>query len=318
MDKELLYRFLEGKTTPEEDVQVCVWIDASAENRREFEELDLIFTAALIHAPHGQVAVAPKRKNISRLRRVAIWMGQAAAVVALAFALTYVMPEGIGGKAKVENYSIEVPAGERMKINLTDGTSVWLNGGSKLEYPATFAKKSRRVRVSGEALFDVAHDAGRPFFVETFACELRVLGTKFNVEADSKNELFRAALLEGSLKVSSLSPRHADSEVLLRPGELAVYNKGMLSVRAIENLGAYSWVDGIINISGLSFKDIMARLENAFDVKIVIKRETMPTLDFIGGEFRISYGIENVLKILQYGSDFSYEFDKENNVITIL
>ena len=317
MDRQLLYRFLEGRCSPEEDVAVCEWIEASPENRKEFEELDLIFTATLIHAPRKKGDIRPKQKNTSPLRKASIWTGRAAAVIALAFILNYFLPTG-GGNKDGELCSIEVPAGERLRISLTDGTGVWLNGGTKLEYPAVFAKNSRRVSVSGEALFEVAHDAKRPFFVETFAAEIEVLGTKFNVIADRKSDSFQAALLDGSLQVSSLAPEFANVAVLLRPGELAVYDSGRLNVRPIDNPGAYSWIDGIINIRGLRFEDIMARLENAFDVKIVIKRETMPAMDFIGGEFRISYGIENVLNILQYGSDFRYEFDKEKNIITIL
>lgn len=317
MDKELLYRFLEGKTSPEEDVTVCEWIDASTENRKEFEELDFMFTATLIHAPREKDSIRLKRKNIFTLRRVARWTAGAAAVVALAFVLDYFAPLGFPGRASTESYSIEVPQGERIKINLTDGTEVWLNGGTKLEYPAVFARNSRRVKVSGEALFEVAHDAKRPFSVETFACEITVLGTKFNVVADRSSDSFQTALLEGSLKVSTLEPEYAGREVLLRPGEVALYNKGMLSVMPIDNPNVFSWVDGIINIQGLSFEEIMARLEKTFDVKIIIDREIMPRMDFIGGEFRSSYGIENVLNTLQYGSDFRYDFDKENNVITI-
>lgn len=317
MDRELLYRFLECRCTPEEDAKVCEWINASPANRKEFEELDLVFTASLIHAPQEAVERLSKRKRTFALKKVAAWTGWAAAVVVMAFLLNYVLPFGWGNKASAELYSIEVPPGERMKINLTDGTEVWLNGGTRLEYPAVFARKSRRVSVSGEALFEVAHDAKRPFFVETFACEIQVLGTKFNIVADEESDSFQTALLDGSLKVSSLLPGFSDSKVLLRPGELAVYDKGRLSVMPIVNPGAYSWIDGIINIRGLDFEDIMARLETAFDVKIVIERETMPVMDFIGGEFRISYGIENVLNILQYGSNFRYEFDKEKNVITI-
>ncbi len=315
MNKKLLYRFLEGGTSPQEDIIVCEWIDASPENRKEFEELDLIFTATLIHATREKEDIRLKRKNSFTLRRVARWTAGAAAVVALAFALDYFTPFGVADRAITQSYSMEVPQGERMKIYLTDGTGVWLNGGTTLEYPAVFAKNSRRVKVSGEALFEVAHDAERPFLVETFACEITVLGTKFNVLADENSGSFQAALLEGSLKVSTSEP--GSREVLLRPNEIAVYDNGTIRVKPIDNHGAYSWVDGIINIEGLSFVEIMARLEKTFDVKIVIERETMPRLDFIGGEFRNSYGIENVLNTLQYGSDFRYEFDKENNMITI-
>lgn len=296
---------------------VCEWINASPKNRKEFDELDLMFVASLIHAPRKKAKAAQQQKSVFTLRKVISIVGRIAAVVVLALILNSAISHNSNIKAS-ELYTIEVPPGGRMKISLTDGTDVWLNGGTKLEYPAVFSKKSRRVSISGEALFEVAHDAKRPFIVETFACELEVLGTKFNVVADSENNSFQTALLDGSLKVSSLSPEFRNSVILMHPGDLVFYNNGKLSLRPIDNMGAYSWIDGIININGLGFEDIIARLEKAFNVKVVIERDTMPVMDFIGGEFQISYGIENVLNILQYGSDFDYVFNKEENTITIL
>ena len=86
--------------------------------------------------------------------------------------------------------SICVPAGQRMQMTLADGSHVQLNAGTTLEYPVVFDRKARRVKLSGEALFEVTHDSSHPFIVETFATDIQVLGTKFNVLADSGSELF--------------------------------------------------------------------------------------------------------------------------------
>lgn len=86
-----------------------------------------------------------------------------------------------------------------MELTLEDGSRLWLNSGTELEYPAVFSRKSRDVVLhSGEVMFDVANDGRRPFNVETYASTISVLGTKFNVSVDEASGEFSAALLRGS------------------------------------------------------------------------------------------------------------------------
>lgn len=114
--------------------------------------------------------------------------------------------------------SIYVPAGQRMELTLADGTHVWLNSEARLEYPVLFAQDVRRVRLSGEALFEVAHDKSHPFVVETFASDIRVLGTRFNVDADEEHRRFSTALLEGCVRISNrLDP--AQASIVILPNE---------------------------------------------------------------------------------------------------
>lgn len=79
---------------------------------------------------------------------------------------------------------MQAPNGQRLKLTLPDGTGVQLNSGSVIEYPSVFGKDVRRIRLSGEAMFDVTHNEEQPFVVETFASDIRVLGTRFNVVAN--------------------------------------------------------------------------------------------------------------------------------------
>ena len=112
--------------------------------------------------------------------------------------------------------SIAAPAGQRVDITLQDGTTVCLNAGARLEYPLRFGK-TRRVKLSGEAMFDVDHDAAHPFVVETFACNVEVLGTKFNVAADEAAREFSTALLRGRLRVTNKLTR--DDEIVMNTND---------------------------------------------------------------------------------------------------
>lgn len=99
--------------------------------------------------------------------------------------------------------TLQVPYGQRLKFTLPDGSSVQLNSGAKIEYPSVFKKNLRRVKLSGEAVFDVEHDERCPFVVETFASDIRVLGTKFNVVADERHQRFSTALLQGRVQLQT-------------------------------------------------------------------------------------------------------------------
>lgn len=309
--EDLIFRYFENDTTPEEELELHNWIHADPANQKLFDEYDFTYTAMLMHGPDVHIPVTPKpRFGVRFWRRLAV---QAAAVVVLAAGINYLffrptLPD--------KTYTIEVPSGERIKFTLEDSTVVWLNGGTLLEYPALFGERSRRVRVDGEAYFDVAPEAGRPFVVQTFACDLQVLGTRFNVEAREENHTFSAALLSGSLLAFDF--RDGDREqIILRPNDLLVYSNGGFSVGPMGNPGVYSWQDDLIRIDGLRFDEMMRLFEKVFGVRIVLDRATLPELTIECGKFRKSYGIENILCALARGSEFTFDFDRENNVITI-
>lgn len=100
----------------------------------------------------------------------------------------------------------------------------WLAGDpSRLEYPPVFAGKERRVKLSGEGLFNVVHDASHPFIVEAFASEIEVLGTTFNVFTDEEHSRFSTTLAEGKVRVTLME---SGDQLTLRPDEMAIFENG--------------------------------------------------------------------------------------------
>ena len=182
MQKEVIYRHLIGKSTPEEELAIKEWYYRNPDEcQKEIDEVRFLFEGALLHYAIGKPEARTMRKprglrlNIRRVMRVA-------AVIALLVSCMFGMRElafhGVSGQMT----AFEVPAGQRIAIDLSDGTRVWLNSESRIEYPAVFGRRSRKVKISGEAMFDVVPDANRPFTVETFASTIEVLGTKFKFE----------------------------------------------------------------------------------------------------------------------------------------
>lgn len=118
---------------------------------------------------------------------------------------------------------LTVPRGGSYSIQLEDGTTVHLNSESELVYPSVFAQQTRCVSLVGEAYFDVAHDADRPFVVEVDGYRIEVLGTQFNVTAYADERLCRSTLVEGSVRIiPDKEGETPHDEILLTPGQQAV------------------------------------------------------------------------------------------------
>ena len=198
---------------------------------------------------------------------------------------------------------------------LADGTKVWLNSASRLIYPQSFMGKERRVVLSGEAFFDVAHDAERPFIVETGKCNMEVLGTKFNVEGYSDKDDFEVTLMEGSVRVASRIC--LGDTLMLKPDSKACLQKdGRLKVIPVDDYNPYRWKEGLICFRNESFLSIMNDLEKYFGVSIVVENKNVLKYYFTG-KFRQADGIDYALRVLQRDIRFKYERDDENQIIYI-
>ena len=239
---------------------------------------------------------------------------RAAAVVALLLGVGYSTYVYTFDRVADQFVALDVPAGQRIEVTLSDGTRVWLNSGSRLEYPSVFGRHRREVKLTGEAMFEVTHDAGHPFVVKTFASNVEVLGTKFNVEAEAETGSFSTTLLEGRVQLTDPATRQT---IILEPNDEARLTEGRISVVRNADLDVVCWTEGLISIRGLSFEELMRKFEKAYNVRIDIRRREMPVIGFKSGKIRISDGVDHALRVLQHNSDFRFEHDVRSNVITI-
>ena len=214
MDDLLLQKYLRNETSEEELAEVLDWLDASTENQRYLDRLDYISNLNILA---GEAQPRVSRRTVSLWKRTAQWSAAAAAALLVCAGVSHYLADRILEYRTRDMMAITAPNGQSMSVTLSDGTTVWLNSGAKLEYPSIFSRKTRRVKISGEAMFEVKHDASRPFIVETFACDAEVLGTKFNILADARTADFSAALLEGRLKI--LNRLGGGESFILSPNE---------------------------------------------------------------------------------------------------
>lgn len=254
-------------------------------------------------------------RRTSLLRRCAAMFMKAAGVAAAILVAVWITEEATVRSFSGMTATVEAPRGEIVHFILPDSTVVYLNSGARLQYPAVFRKDSRNVKLSGEAMFDVSHDEDCPFTVTTFASEIKVLGTRFNVRAEESEGSFTATLIEGRIMLTNLLDERK-TQVDMRPNDVVRINDGRLELSTVDNPDI-CWTRGLVEIGGRSFEDQMQDFEKAFDVSIVISRGDLPDISGVSGKIRINDGIDNALKILQQTASFEFSRDPRSNVVVI-
>ncbi|MCQ2146671.1 MAG: FecR family protein, partial [Bacteroidales bacterium] len=185
---------------------------------------------------------------------------------------------------------------------------------SKLVYPSAFEKGLREVTLEGEAFFDVTKMADTPFRVNTSILDVKVLGTQFNLVANSSRNEFEAALMQGKIEVCS-----QDNEkplVTLHPNQVAFLSGGKIVTKIIDFEDQYRWKEGLYCFKNQTIMEIISDLEKYYDVKIVLNNSKLSTSK-LTGKFRISDGLDYALRVLQMSAKFTFERDKENGIVYI-
>ena len=315
MDRETLYKFFEGAASYEEEVRIRQWMEHSPENRREFLKERKIFDSMLLLGDEKTIEEKMRHKSWS-LSSLGTELIKIAAAVAVTLGLSLLYQFVSDKNGVVPMQSIYVPTGQRVNITLSDGTNVWLNACSEMTYPASFSEDIRRVSLKGEAYFDVSKDVEHPFVVQTKKCDIKVLGTEFNVrvnEAESNCE-FSAALLEGSIELTN--KMEPGPSIRLAPMQKAEWTGGKMVVESIRNLDDYRWKEGLICFEDIRFADLMKRFEKTYDIRIVIQNKSLHDYK-CSGKCRVSDGVDFILQVLQRSTRFTFSRSDDNTIIYI-
>lgn len=320
--EERLHSYFQGESGHEERLKLLREIESDRELRRQFIEMKNFYS--LIHfAVREENEVKEGRKSYNRFiqkihrRRTGQYLAKAigyAAAVATIVLSTYFVTinrtEGAGEKL----LSLHVPAGQRLKLTLEDGTSVWLNSRSTLHYPASFAKDQRRVEIEGEAYFEVAGEAGRPFIVSSDEYEMEVLGTTFNVSGYPETGYVRTSLIEGSLMV--YNGKNKAENIILKPSQQVTIEDGRMKVERIPDKGYFLWTEGIYSFNNEPLDNILRKLELYFDIEIIVNDPSIYSWEYTG-KFRQRDGIDEILKVINKIHKFKIKKDEDNNRIIL-
>lgn len=250
-----------------------------------------------------EASVRPLAKSSVFIRRVAVI---AAVIIPFVILGYYTVLYFDMQKQVVEPLLSKVvsPNGSKTKLRLADGTVVWLNSGSKLFYNDSFGKENRALELEGEAYLNVSHNEKIPLTVKVGKLNVKVLGTKFNVNAYPDNEEIKVSLLEGSV---SMTDFRAAGTTVLKPMETGIYriNTQQITVKKGLDKNALNWMKNQLVFSGETFEEIAHVLERRFDVKIRVHNKKLQKRCF-GGDFGKEKSVDKVLKVMAVNGKFTY------------
>ncbi|QEH42145.1 FecR family protein [Chitinophaga sp. XS-30] len=272
------------------------------------------------------------RKSVAR--RYITW---AVAAGVLLVSVTWFFFERPQGDRKAVFSEVATQYGSKTYVQLPDGTSVWLNAGSKLTYNKEFDLEKREVTLTGEGFFDVVRDAERPFIIHTAKMDVKVLGTRFNLKAYLDDRTSEAALIQGSIEVS-LKDR-PEERIRLKPNEkiVVVHDHSPSSTNlhnntqptggdleplvSIRNLTLQdsailetSWMNDVLVFQDESFRELASKLERWYNVRVRFTDSSIAELRFTG-VFR-GEPIEQVMRALNITASFQYRFEESTIIIS--
>lgn len=193
---------------------------------------------------------------------------------------------------KVQQLAVSTQAGQQSRVELPDGSIVWLNSETRIEFLGD--KHSRRVILKGEACFDVKHDKLHPFYVEASDARIRVLGTKFNVQNYAETGKVMASLIAGHI---DMRVPGFENEIDLTPGEKVVYNEidGTFTKAHINTNNDILWQKGILVFNNEPFSLMVKMLERYYNVEIIYDVNDFEDIHFSGSINNLS-----IYKVLEF------------------
>ncbi|KAA2245460.1 FecR family protein [Chitinophaga agrisoli] len=212
--------------------------------------------------------------------------------------------------------TLRTPRGGQFQVTLPDGTRVWLNAASTLRYPTAFNGRTRLVQLKGEAYFEVAANAAKPFKVNVLtsqsdSMEVAVLGTHFNIMAYDDEALVKTTLLEGAVQVSS-----GNSHKRLSSGQGASLNKQDYTLALHDNVNteeAVAWKNGFIQLEGNDIQSAMRLIARWYDVEVVYKA---PVPAHFRGIIPRNVPVSQVLKMMELTGEVHFEIKGKQLIVS--
>lgn len=315
----LIVSYLNGEATPQQQAALLDWLTESEEHKRYFRSLKDVYDLGRMEADMHRsdtddqwqkflASVFPTRQHSGNWLHI----GKRLLPYAAIFILGLVCMQLVGlltEQKKIEKSltKIETGVGERSKVSLPDGSTVWVNACSAISYDADFGDTDRAIQMKGEAYFHVKKDPSRPFLVQADKLTFRVTGTSFNVYSFDDEASVSIALIEGAVVVE-----YAAGSELLHPGEMLVYDKQKetLERKQVKSDSYTAWRYGEMVFNKITFEDLTRRLERNFSAKFKFEDPAIKNTSF-SGSFRKYESLETILKVISTSMPVQYKIEKD-------
>ena len=274
---QLAIRYFEGRITPSEEEILFRFVNDAPSNERMFRqwEEEWMLSYKLIPEVSNEWKQLQRRMQVrqslngvfsTKHMQLQRFIAVAAIACVLLLSGTYSFYLYRNTETADNRFALETAYGEKSKLILADGTVVWLNAGSSLQYAGNFNSKNREVFLTGEAYFEVTKQSdGTPFVVKTDQYSVLVKGTKFNVSSYPEDISAKTTLLEGSIDIL-YKGRH----IPVAPGELLSLDKqnGSFSRQRVQASQYKSWTEGRVEYDKITLNELAVRLSRKYDVQI--------------------------------------------------
>ncbi|MFA5328085.1 MAG: FecR domain-containing protein [Prolixibacteraceae bacterium] len=279
---ELLASHFSGTLTEAEEKELQGWKGASEENRMVFKNAEKVWQSLNMLQEMRGYDVAKALSNVHRKTEQTsgyhpkgffFYWQRIAAILLLPLLISgtiyYIQAKHTSNNSVVWQ-TIVTPPGVKTHVQLPDGTFVWLNSGSSLQYPSSFSDGTRNVKLQGEAFFEVAKDKKHPFDVDLGKINIEVIGTAFNVINYRQEGQTEVVLTSGKVK---LFEKHENKSRLIsemEPGQQAIYLKAQnaISLKKVDTGKHTSWIDGKLIFRDDPMTEVVRKLDRWFNVQI--------------------------------------------------
>ncbi|MDW7572291.1 DUF4974 domain-containing protein [Parabacteroides distasonis] len=258
-----------------------------------------------------------EKKTISKMKTRGLflqYMKYAAAVVlGIGISLSTLYLTNQESLSTVGNYKLVTSKGEKSYLQLPDGTRVWLNSCTTLEYAENYGHSNRSIYLDGEAYFEVAKNKDLPFVVKANGIDVKAIGTAFNVSAYMEDSQLTTTLFNGKVAVQ---PTLTKQEVLLEPNQVAVYDKSRNKIEVVpydKKLFA-QWRRGFLSFKMMYLQDITKLLERNYNVVFRYENQGIKKLRF-SGSFRNNEDLSEILNVIKTNTGIRYQILKDTIVI---
>ena len=343
IEPSLLVHYLAGESSAEESRKVERWINATSQNRREYENIKEIWECSASQPDFGEkffdadgdwqqlkdelrldktqgTSTSSSSSIDYDVSRNRFWPSvfRAAAVVLIAALIGIVAYQNwtLFDEEPVEPALREISTALAQRVNLTlsDGTRVLLNAGSTLRLPETFEANKREVYLQGQAFFNVEKNPDRPFIIHSGDVETRVLGTSFSLRAYPGEQEITVAVKEGRVSFKAADTT-TGQQVILSPDELGRFDLSASRIESqpVDDMALYlGWVDGYLKFKETPLEDVAVELERRYGVQIRFKDEGLKSLSLTA--LLKSRSIKNVLDVISTSLNIRYQLH-ENEVV---
>ena len=308
--EELFDRYLKGEATPAETERVEAWLNHYENPVSEWKQMDKTGRDRWLKGLLDDIKTTVGDEKVITMRPSrALWRAIAAIAAMLVLGVGIYME----WPRQAALTALNVRANQKSQVVLADGSRIWVNSQSTLRYPASFDGKTREVYLSGEAFFDIKHDATKPFIIHTGKILTTVLGTAFNIKEDKTQHTVVVTVTRGKVSVANGSRLLG----VITPNQQISFNTASQKEQtqtSVDADKAVAWQQNSISFDDITFADAATKLQQRFKVKISFANNKVKNCRFTGSALK-DEKLDQILKVMCTFNNATYQTKADGSIV---